>query len=258
MDTTVELYCEERGKGPLPLMLVHGFPFDHSLWNEVAAHLESETRLLLPDLRGYGLSPVPDGIYTMESMAADLKALLDRLGVQRVALAGHSMGGYVALAFAEAYPERLAGLAMVTSAAAADAPERKTARYQQAEEIARQGVGILEGSLERYSPMAEARERVRGWMRRARPAAVQSTLMGMAERHDRLEVLAGLRVPVEIISGDLDTLIPMERSREMAEKLWDGNLTILPGAGHMSMLEMPASTAAALRAFMARCVNAGM
>ena len=82
--------------------------------------------------------------------------------------------------------------------------------------------------------------------------------MGMAERPDRLEVLAGLRVPVEIISGDLDILIPQERSREMAEKLRDGNLTILPGAGHMPMLEMPASTAAALRAFMARCVNAGM
>ena len=154
MDATVELYCEERGKGPLPLMLVHGFPFEHSLWNEVAAQLESETRLLLPDLRGYGLSPTPEGIYTMEAMAADLKALLDRLGIQRVALAGHSMGGYVALAFAEAYPERLAGLAMVMSAAAADAPERKTARYQQAEEIARQGVGILEGSLERYSPVS--------------------------------------------------------------------------------------------------------
>jgi pimeloyl-ACP methyl ester carboxylesterase len=258
MDATVELYCEERGKGPLPLMLVHGFPFEHSLWNEVAAQLESETRLLLPDLRGYGLSPTPEGIYTMEAMAADLRALLDRLGIQRVALSGHSMGGYVALAFAEAYPERLAGLAMVMSAAAADAPERKTARYQQAEEIARQGVGILEGSLERYSPSAEVRERVRGWMRRARPAAVQGALMGMAERPDRLEVLAGLRVPVEIISGDLDILIPQERSREMAEKLWDGNLTILPGAGHMPMLEMPASTAAALRAFMARCVNAGM
>ncbi len=258
MDATVELYCEDRGKGPLPLVLVHGFPFEHSLWNEVAAQLESETRLLLPDLRGYGLSPAPEGIYTMEAMAADLKVLLDRLGIQRVALAGHSMGGYVALAFAEAYPERLAGLAMVMSAAAADAPERKTARYQQAEEIARQGVGILEGSLERYSPVAEARERVRGWMRRARPVAVQGALMGMAERPDRLEVLAGLRVPVEIISGDLDVLIPMERSREMAEKLWDGNLTILPGAGHMPMLEMPASTAAALRAFMARCVTAGM
>ena len=258
MDATVELYCEERGKGPLPLILVHGFPFEHSLWNEVAAQLESETRLLLPDLRGYGLSPTPEGIYTMEAMAADLKALLDRLGIQRVALSGHSMGGYVALAFAEAYPERLAGLAMVMSAAAADAPERKTARYQQAEEIARQGVGILEGSLERYSPSVEVRERVRGWMRRARPAAVQGALMGMAERPDRLEVLAGLRVPVEIISGDLDILIPQERSREMAEKLWDGNLTILPGAGHMPMLEMPASTGAALRAFMARCVNAGM
>ncbi len=108
-------------------MLIHGFPLDHTSWNEVATLLENDFDLILPDLRGFGQSTTVETPYTMSDMADDLAGLLDHLGIEKVALAGHSMGGYVALAFAKKYPQRVSGLGLVASQAAADSPERKAA-----------------------------------------------------------------------------------------------------------------------------------
>src|SRR5215207_3689664 len=99
----IQLAYVRRGKGT-PLVLVHGFPLDHRLWEGVVPLLEDTFDVLLPDLRGFGGSSTLDSFYAMEDYASDLVGLLDQLGIQKAALAGHSMGGYVALAFARLFP----------------------------------------------------------------------------------------------------------------------------------------------------------
>jgi 3-oxoadipate enol-lactonase len=95
---TVQLYFKETGEGA-PMVLVHGFPLDHTIWDPVVPLLEPHARLILPDLRGHGRSPAPGGVYDMRTMADDLLSLIDALQIERVTLIGHSMGGYVSLAF---------------------------------------------------------------------------------------------------------------------------------------------------------------
>ena len=95
----IRLAYERRGTGA-PLVLLHGYPLDHHLWDDVAPLLEDTFDVILPDLRGFGGSSTVDSFYTMEDMASDIAALLDQLGIQKAAVVGHSMGGYVALAFA--------------------------------------------------------------------------------------------------------------------------------------------------------------
>ncbi len=103
----VELAFVDRGAGP-PLVLVHGFPLDHSMWNDQIETLSDEYRVIVPDLRGFGQSGVTKGVVTMQRFADDLAALLDALEVhQPIALAGLSMGGYVAFAFWRKYAPRL-------------------------------------------------------------------------------------------------------------------------------------------------------
>ena len=119
----IELAYERHGKGA-SLVLLHGYPLDHHLWDEVVPLLKDTFDLIIPDLRGFGKSTTVDTPYTMNDFASDLAGLLDQLGIQKVAVAGHSMGGYVALAFARLYPERVRGFALVSSQVLADPPDR--------------------------------------------------------------------------------------------------------------------------------------
>jgi len=253
---TVQLFAEELGTGT-PLVLVHGFPLDRTSWSEVAKLLAADARVVLPDLRGFGRSPVTEGVYSMELLAEDLAALLDRLSIDQAILAGHSMGGYVTLAFARAFPERLAGLALVTSHAIEDAPDRKESRNKLAEEVENRGVeAVIEATLARYSPYPEVLERTRALMLQANPRAVSAALRGMAIRPNLTGLLPSIHVPALVIGGEADELITLQRAQETARLLPQGELVMIPGGGHMVMWERPDLVADALRRLVWR-VNRG-
>ncbi len=113
----------DDGPGPV-VVLLHGFPMDHTIWNPQRASIGSTYRLIAPDLRGHGASAAPEGIYSMEDMAGDVHELLDALGIREpIVLGGLSMGGYVAQAFAAQYPDRLRGLVLINTRAGADSEE---------------------------------------------------------------------------------------------------------------------------------------
>lgn len=252
----VQLFAEELGTGT-PLVLVHGFPLDRTSWGEVAKLLAADARVVLPDLRGFGRSPVTEGVYSMECLAEDLAALLDRLHIDRAILAGHSMGGYVSLAFARAFPERLAGLALVTSHAAEDAPDRKEGRNRLAEEVENRGVeAVIEATLAHYSPYPEVLERTRALMLQANLQAVSAALRGMAMRPNLTGLLPSIHVPALVISGEADELVSRQRAQETARLLPRGELVVIPGGGHMVMWERPDLVADALRRLVWR-VNQG-
>lgn len=254
---SVDLHFEERGSG-LPLVLIHGFPLDHTIWDKVAEILKVDARVLLPDLRGYGSTPVTDGVYSMGLLAGDILRLLDRLQIERAVIAGHSMGGYVCLALARAHPERVRGLALVTSQAAADSPERKQGRYQLAAEVEKRGVvAVIEANLQRYSPRDDVLEKTREIMLRCNPTAVAASLRGMAVRDDMTSSLASMNIPALVIIGSADALISPDMGREAAQLFPQGRLVTVDGGGHMPMLEAPEVTAGALRDLVKRCGDYG-
>lgn len=243
----IELAYTRRGKGT-PLLLLHGYPLDHHLWDDVAPLLEDTFDLILPDLRGFGESTTADSPFTMDDYASDIADLLDQLGIQKTAIVGHSMGGYVALAFARLYPERVSGLGLVSSQVLADPPDRKEGRYKSAADVSDKGIG---GVVETMTPKFTSDERLQAFaretMERQQPAAFIGALKAMAERMDSTPLLSSFNFPVVIIHGEADALIPIDRAREVKNAIPQAHLVELNGAGHMPMMEAKEETAKALK-----------
>jgi len=237
------------GKGT-PLMLVHGFPLDSSSWNELIPYLKDHFDLILPDLRGFGKSTTVEAPYTLSDMADDLAGLLDHLGVEKTALAGHSMGGYISLAFAKKYPQRVIGLGLVASQAAADAPEGKERRYKTAADVAEKGVGVVvEAMTPKLSADVRVQEFARGVIERQSKQAVIGALKAMAVREDSMPILSSSDFPLVLIHGDADQLVPLERAKEIKSANPSARLLELKGAGHMPMMEFARQTADGLMFF---------
>lgn len=243
----IELAYERRGKGT-PLVLLHGFPLDHHLWDEIVPLLEDSFNLILPDLRGFGESETVDSPYTMEDYASDIAGLLDHLGIQKTAVAGHSMGGYVALAFARAYPERVSGLALISSQTPADAPDRKEGRYKTAADVAEKGIGgVVETMGSKFTSDPRLQALTREIMEKQKPAAYIGALKAMAERGDSNPILSTFTFPLVIIHGEDDALISVDRAREVKASIPGSHYAELKGIGHVPMLEAPEKTAEALK-----------
>jgi pimeloyl-ACP methyl ester carboxylesterase len=242
-----DLAYEHRGHGT-PLVLVHGYPLDHSIWNPVVPLLEKDFDLILPDLRGFGESGTTPTPYLLSDMAADIAGLLDFLKVKKAAIAGHSMGGYIALAFARAYSGRLLGLGLVASQALADLPDKKAGRYQEADDILAHGVReVAKGMSIKLTENPVLQTRLRELILRQRPQGLAGALRAMAERLDSTALLPEFEFPVVLVHGLLDKLIPVERARAIRGAVKQGYLIEIDGAGHMPMMEAPQVTAEALK-----------
>jgi 3-oxoadipate enol-lactonase len=246
-DNSVQLYFKETGEGP-PMVLLHGFPLDHSIWEPVVPLLSEQARLILPDLRGHGRSPAPDGVYDMRTLADDILALMDSLQIERATLVGHSMGGYAALAFARAYPNRLAGLGFVASQAAGDNLEQRANRLKLARRVARSGVDFLAKDMAgKLTCKTELVEPLQELMAKTSKEGVIGALKGMADRPDSTEYLNRIVVPAVVIAGTEDAVIPFERAETMAQLLGRAWLVEVPDAAHMPMMESPEVVANSLR-----------
>jgi 3-oxoadipate enol-lactonase len=243
----IEIAYARPGKGKTPLVLVHGYPLDHSIWAKVTPLLAADFDLILPDLRGFGQSGLVRTQFTITDMAADIAGVLDHLGISRVFIAGHSMGGYISLAFAHAFPQRVAGLSLIASQALADTPERKKARYEAAVRISTSGV---EAVATDRPPVLTSNQEVQLTLQELianqKPGGLAGALKAMAERNDMTMELSKFRFPVVLVHGDADALIAIERARELKTILPEAELVELSGVGHMPMMEAPQAVAVAL------------
>lgn len=250
------LHYEERGQG-LPVVLLHGYPLDHTLWRAQIAALGDAYRVIAPDLRGHGASPAPAGDYSMDSLAADVAALLDRLGVERAVWVGHSMGGYVALAALRTLPQRVAGLALCASHPFADPPEKAASRRASAEQARREGTApVVSGMLPLLFRPGTNLETVpahliRSMMLRTPPQGVAGVLDGMAARPDAVDMLRPPAPPKAILAGREDQIVRLADLQALVAELPHVALHVMDGAGHLPMIEQPEATTAALRAFLA-------
>lgn len=243
----LEIAYARSGRGS-PLFLIHGYPLDHSIWNATAHFLQNDFEIFQPDVRGFGQSTPLDAPYTIADLADDLAHLLDALQIEKAYIAGHSMGGYIALAFANKYPSRVRGLALVASQAAADSEERKRGRYQTALQVEAQGVECIAAEMaDKLSENQKIRETLRPLIEKQGKSGVAGALKAMAEREDTTALFATIDFPVVLIHGAADQLIPLERAEEIERRFPRARLVKLPGVGHMPMLDAAEKTAAALR-----------
>ena len=237
----VSIEYDDIGNG-VPLLLIHGFPLDRTLWRTQIAGLSQIYRVIAPDLRGFGQSSQTDGEgVSMDQYAADLKALLDSVSVRQAVIGGISMGGYIALSFYAQYADRVKGLILANTRAVPDSQEGKQSRLANAQKVGESGPGFLIESMapKMLAPTArpEIAIAVRSMMARQRPAGITSALRGMAARPDRTALLRFATVPVLIVSGSQDALIPPSDSEAMHALIPDSRLVIIPDAGHLSNLD---------------------
>jgi pimeloyl-ACP methyl ester carboxylesterase len=258
----VRLATVDRGSGP-PVLLVHGFPLDHSMWEGQIEALSGRFRVIAPDLRGFGqsgercLPSFPDTI-TMDQFADDLAALVDALGVGGpVVLCGLSMGGYIAFAFCRKYPARLRGLILCDTRAAADAPEAAAGRLETAERVLREGPGFVADSMlpkllapDTLAGRPEIVAAVRKVILATDPRGIAAALRGMRERPDSTPLLAQIACPTLVVVGQEDGLSPPETMQALARQIPNSRFVTIPGAGHLSPVEQPAATTAAITGFL--------
>lgn len=249
---------DDEGIGPA-LVLIHGYPFDRSQWEPQLDGLKDVARVIAPDLRGFGGAEEAPATMTMDGYASDVKDLLDRLGIPSAVICGLSMGGYIALAFLEKHPQAVKGLILCNTRAGADSEQGREGRQASARKIAADGMGptaemmvpklLAEGTI---SSKPEVAAMLKMMMERQRPSGAIAALRGMAARADRTPLLATIRVPTLIITGELDTLIPPKESEAMAATIPGSELVVIPGVGHVSNLEDPQAFNAAVRSFLLR------
>lgn len=244
-DAQISLFYEEMGTG-LPVIFLHGYPLNHLIWQPVINGLEDSARLILPDLRGHGKSPVPEGVYSMDLIARDLVGFMDDQKIDKAILVGHSMGGYVSLAFTKAYPDRLAGLGLVATQARSDSPEKKKGRMDSIQLVRSLGISpIVESMIPKLTSRADLHDILSAIMSSSTPTGIIGALQGIAEREDLTSWLENIVVPVVIIAGKNDMIVPIERAEEMTALIPNSWLVMIKEAGHMPMMETPERVVAA-------------
>ncbi|WP_159888524.1 alpha/beta fold hydrolase [Paenibacillus puerhi] len=245
----------EQGSGH-PLVLLHGFCGSGAYWDEVVPLLDAHYRVIVPDLRGHGESGSPDEAYTIEGMADDIAALIDELGTEKAIVLGHSLGGYVTLALAERHSDKLRAFGLVHSMAFPDDEKGKAGRLQAKQTIREQGLSVfIEGLIPKlFAPahlesMPEAVKQAKEIGLGTSPEGAMHTLDAMRERPDRNAVLQSMELPLLLVAGENDQIIPVERTFVVQGDYVTQRL--ISGAGHMSMMEAPKELAQSVRDWVA-------
>jgi pimeloyl-ACP methyl ester carboxylesterase len=233
-------------------VLLHAFPLNKETWDVQARELAQHARVIRFDIRGLGRSSVPDGPYLMATLASDVAAVLDALGVEKAVIAGHSIGSYITFAFYRMFAERVLAMGIICGNALADDRDAKLARYALADTIESEGMKPLADSyVPRYfaPPVYAQRPDVVADLERmiagVNPAGAAGLLRGMAERDASDDLFADIDVPVEILAGRSDAFGPVERSERLAAALAQAQLT-LADCGHLPQWEAPEATTAVL------------
>jgi pimeloyl-ACP methyl ester carboxylesterase len=244
----------DEGDGK-PIVLLHGFCGSHQYWDHVIPELSKDYRVIAPDLPGHGNSTVTNEQQSIEAMADTIKELLDRLALEDVAMFGHSLGGYITLAFAEKYSSRLNRFSLVHSTAFPDSEEAKKGRAAAIEKVTLEGIpSLIDGlvpklfspdNLKKHADDVEATKEI-GYA--TSPEGAIGALKAMKGRPDRNHVLENTSLPVLLLAGDKDQVIPYEKTFSVAK----GNIqhSLLKDTGHMSMYEAPEQLISEMKDFL--------
>lgn len=245
----------DEGSGT-PLLLVHGFPLTHAMWQGQLA-LADRYRVIAPDLRGFGASEVVPGTTTMAQLADDCAALLDALHVkQPIVFCGLSMGGYVGWQFVKRHAARLKGLVLCDTKAAGDTPEAAETRLKLATHVLNFGTSAVAEAMpaklfaaETFKKQPELVAAVRGLIERTDPQGLAAAQHGLAEREDVRPWLSKIAMPTLVVCGRHDVISPVDEMRDFAAQIPSARFEIIEGAGHMAPMELPQEFNTRLTAF---------
>jgi pimeloyl-ACP methyl ester carboxylesterase len=257
------LNYEENGDG-YPVVLIHGFCENKKIWEAFAALLSVSYRVITLDLPGFGDSKIKEEPlnWDIDYFAQSVHATLKHAGIEKPILIGHSLGGYVSLAYADLYPRQFIGLGLFHSTAFADSEEKKANRLKSIEFVKTYGTAQFVSSLFPNLFALKNREAIRPQINylvnegaKTPIETVVNTLMAMRNRPDRIHVLQNLRVPVLYIIGQEDQAVPYTQSLQEIGLAQDTTARIFSHIGHMGMVEAREETLQALQHFAAYCIQ---
>ena len=252
-------YVYGNGK---PVVLIHGFGEDHSIWHNQVAFFKNQYQLIIPDLPGSGASELFNDM-SIEEMADIVKLIVDESvhsPGEKIVLVGHSMGGYIALAYAEKYSEDLAGLGLFHSTSYADTKEKIITRKKGIEFIETHGAfAFLKTTLPNlFSTVTKEHqpELIEALIEKSShfsASALVAYYEAMIKRPDRRDILKNSKIPVMLIMSENDQAVPIADSLEQSSLPEKSYITILKDSGHMGMVEEPIETNQALKRFLEAC-----
>jgi len=253
------IHYQVEGSGK-PVILLHGFLESLEMWDGFATELSKELSVIRIDLPGFGKSESIGETHTMELMADSVKAVIDQEQIENVVMAGHSMGGYTALAFAEMYPEYLSGLCLFHSQAAADDEESKQNRTRTIEVVKNDHQNFISN----FIPLLFAEENIKKFSDeivalkqmslKTSAMGVVAALAGMRDREDSRELLTQLNIPLFFVVGKQDSRIPLKKILPQLTLSKHTEVLLLDGVGHMGFLEAPKTIFPILTGFFKRCL----
>jgi len=240
-----------------PVVLVHGFGEDGNIWKNQVVFLKDKFQFIIPDLPGSGQSAIGNGQWTMEKFAGILKEILDKENIDSSVMIGHSMGGYITLAFAEKYPERLSGFGLLHSSAYPDSEEKKATRRKGIDFINSNGAFAFLKTATPNLFSTQTRDEQPGLidemiagLSNFSPAVLVNYYEAMMQRPDRTAVLSKAIVPLLFIMGKYDAAVPVEDSLQQSHLPENAYIHILRHSGHMGMFEEPGICNIALEKFL--------
>lgn len=253
----IRIGYDDEGTGD-PLLLVHGHPFDRSMWRpQVERFSRAGWRVIAPDLRGYGRTTVVPGTTRWDTFAHDLAGLLDQLEIQTAVLCGLSMGGQIVMEFHRLFPHRVRGLVLADTSAPAESADGRRARHELADRLSREGMaGYAEEILPRMVAPSTIRKlpavagHVLAMMRAAPAEGAAAALRGRAGRPDYVDMLPQIAVPTLVVVGRDDDFTPLADAELMRHQIRTSTLVVVDGAGHLPNLERPAEFNAELGRFL--------
>jgi 3-oxoadipate enol-lactonase len=243
----IALNYQVSGNGE-PVVLIHGHPFDHTMWHPQVMALADFYKVIVPDLRGYGSSSLPGSSITkFEDYGTDVLKLMDLLAVDSFHLAGLSMGGQIIMEIFRQAPGRIKSLIFADTFAGPDTLEIKQGRYEAANRLEKEGMdGYADEVIykmikpEHVKSMPEVAAHVIKMMKATSPVAAATALRARAERINYLkDVLPQINIPTLVIVGREDEFTPVAKAKELKENLKDCKLVIIEDSGHMPNLEHP-------------------
>jgi 3-oxoadipate enol-lactonase len=230
----------------LPIVFLHAFPLNRTMWVQQEATLSSQFRVITIDLRGHGESDAPLWHYSLDQAADDVRALLDHLSIRQAVFVGLSMGGYILFSFYRKYADRVKGMVLADTRAQADTAEGREGRFQMAQIAYKQGPSAIADVMipKLLSPATiktgpEIVQQVRAMIEGNQISGIAGDLMAMAERPDSVPLLKQIACPTQIIVGGLDQATPPSDAKLMAEQIPGSRLALIPNAAHLANLEQP-------------------